>query len=65
MIEGEGTIVQVLMVAPTAFVFNEQTAADNTFMHASGKTGSTSNVAVSVCCALREEDCCAHLAQPS
>jgi hypothetical protein len=38
--------VQVLMVAPTAFGFNEQTAADNTFMHSSGKTGSTSNVAV-------------------
>lgn len=39
-------LVQVLMVAPTAFVFNEQTAADNTFMHASGKSGSNSNVAV-------------------
>ena len=37
---------QVLMVAPTAFGFNEQTAADNTFMHSSGKTGSKSNVAV-------------------
>jgi hypothetical protein len=36
---------EVLMVAPTAFGFNEQTAADNTFMHSSGKTGSKSNVA--------------------
>lgn len=34
------------MVAPTAFVFNEQTAADNTFMHASAKSGSASNAGV-------------------
>lgn len=32
---------EVLMVAPTAFGFNEQTAQDNSFMHASRDGGST------------------------
>lgn len=32
---------EVLMVAPTAFGFNEQTAQDNSFMHASREGGST------------------------
>lgn len=31
-----GSCMQVLMVAPTAFGFNEQTAQDNHFMHAAG-----------------------------
>lgn len=32
---------EVLMVAPTAFGFNDQTAQDNSFMHASREGGST------------------------
>ena len=32
---------EVLMVAPTAFGFNEETAQDNSFMHASRDGGST------------------------
>lgn len=33
---------QVLMVSPTAFGFNEQTAQDNHFMHESADTGGAS-----------------------
>ncbi len=32
---------EVLMIAPTAFGFNDQTAQDNSFMHASREGGST------------------------
>ena len=32
---------EVLMIAPTAFGFNDQTAQDNSFMHASMEGGST------------------------
>ena len=32
---------EVLMIAPTAFGFNDQTAQDNSFMHASRDGGST------------------------
>ena len=31
--------MQVLMVAPTAFGFNEQTAQDNHFMHSAAEAG--------------------------
>lgn len=37
---------EVLMVAPTAFVFNEQAAQDNTFMH--GQTGAGNSVTAAV-----------------
>ena len=38
--------MQVLMVAPTAFVFNEQTAADNTFMHSADSGALSANAGV-------------------
>jgi hypothetical protein len=34
----------VLMVAPTAFGFNEQAAQDNSFMHAATKAGAGSDL---------------------
>ena len=39
---------EVLMVAPTAFTFNEQAAQDNSFMHASTSEHSGNNVAATV-----------------
>ena len=36
---GEQSTNEVLMVAPTAFGFNEETAADNHFMHAAAHAG--------------------------
>lgn len=39
---------EVLMVAPTAFGFNEQTAADNYFMHAAAKPGEGSELTKTV-----------------
>lgn len=35
---------EVLMVAPTAFGFNEQAAQDNSFMHAAAKPGEGSGL---------------------
>lgn len=39
----------VLMVAPTAFGFNEQAALDNSFMHTAQKPGEGSNLTAQVC----------------
>lgn len=36
--------MQVLMVAPTAFGFNEQTAQDNHFMHAAAQPGESEDL---------------------
>ena len=38
---GEQSTNEVLMVAPTAFGFNEQTAQDNHFMHVAPQAGAT------------------------
>lgn len=42
------TAKQVLMVAPTAFTFNDQAAADNRFMHSSAAASSGTDVAARV-----------------
>jgi hypothetical protein len=44
----------VLMVAPTAFGFNEQAAQDNSFMHAATKPGEGSNLTRQVCAEFSE-----------
>lgn len=44
----------VLMVAPTAFGFNEQAAQDNSFMHAATKPGEGSDLTRQVCAEFSE-----------
>lgn len=44
----------VLMVAPTAFGFNEQAAQDNSFMHAAEKAGKGSDLTAQVCAEFAE-----------
>jgi hypothetical protein len=44
----------VLMVAPTAFGFNEQAAQDNSFMHAATKAGAGSDLTRQVCAEFAE-----------